>query len=77
VRSRWTALAVAGVLAGLAPGAMMALLPRTLAPRQLATGFGVYYTVYYLGMAVAQPVAGFIRDRSGSPAAPVFFAAGE
>jgi hypothetical protein len=31
--------------------------------------------VYYLGMAVTQPLAGLIRDRSGSPAAPVFFAA--
>ncbi len=29
----------------------------------------------YLGMAVTQPLAGLIRDRSGSPAAPVFFAA--
>jgi len=26
-------------------------------------------------MAVTQPLAGLIRDRSGSPAAPVFFAA--
>src|SRR5262245_60021613 len=70
----WSALA--GLVAGLAPGAMMALLPRVLAPDQLATGFGVYYTVYYLGMAVTQPVAGAIRDRSGSPAAPIFCAAG-
>jgi MFS family permease len=31
--------------------------------------------VYYLGMAVTQPLAGFLRDRSGSPAVPVFFAA--
>jgi MFS family permease len=69
----WSALA--GLLAGLAPGAMMALLPKSLAPRHLATGFGVYYTVYYLGMAVTQPVAGLLRDRSGSPAAPVVFAA--
>ena len=26
-------------------------------------------------MAVAQPVAGFLRDRSGSAAAPIYFAA--
>ncbi len=26
-------------------------------------------------MAVAQPFAGLLRDRSGSPAVPVFFAA--
>src|SRR5262249_7615961 len=70
----WSALA--GLVAGLAPGAMMALLPRTLAPDQLATGFGIYSTVSYLGMAVSQPMAGWIRDRSGSPAAPIFFAAG-
>ncbi len=65
----------AGLVAGLPPGAMMALLPTSLAPAHLATGFGVYYTVYYLGVAVAQPLAGLLRDVSDDPAAPLFFAA--
>jgi hypothetical protein len=35
----------------------------------------VYYTVYYLGVALAQPAAGLVRDLTGSPAAPLIFAA--
>lgn len=63
-----------GFALGLAPGAIMSLLPQALRPEILATGLGYYYTAYYLGMAVAQPLAGFIRDLSGDAATPIFFA---
>jgi MFS family permease len=66
---------LAGSLLGLAPGAIMALLPKVLAPEHLATGLGVLYTIFYLGVAVAQPLAGLTRDLSGSDAMPMFFAA--
>ena len=65
-----------GVLAGAAPGALMSLLPKALPQAALATGFGVYYTVFYLSMAAMPGVAGGLRDRYASPAAPLFFAAG-
>jgi MFS family permease len=65
---------LAGTLLGLAPGAIMALLPEVLDARHVASGFGVSYTIFYLGLAVAQPVAGLSRDLSGSPAMPLFFA---
>jgi predicted MFS family arabinose efflux permease len=64
-----------GIAVGAPPGAVMSLLPGVLRPENLAAGLGVYYTVFYLGMALAQPAAGFVRDRSGSPDAPVLFAA--
>jgi MFS family permease len=64
-----------GLVAGLTPGAMMTLLPQSVAAEHLALGFGVYYTVFYLGMAVAQPAAGLVRDLSGRPDTPVDFAA--
>lgn len=64
-----------GILLGLAPGAIMALLPGALDPKHLATGLGTLYTIFYLGMALAQPAAGITRDLSGSPAMPIFFAA--
>jgi predicted MFS family arabinose efflux permease len=64
-----------GIAVGAPPGAVMSLLPGTLRPENLAAGLGIYYTVFYLGMALAQPAAGFVRDRSGSPQAPVLFAA--
>lgn len=63
-----------GVLAGGPPGAVMALLPKALTPAALTTGLGVYYTVFYLAMTVAPGVAGMLRDRTESPAAPIVFA---
>lgn len=57
------------------PGAIMALLPRTVRPETLATGFGIFYSVYYAVVALAQPLAGLVRDRMGTAASPVVFAA--
>ena len=68
-------LLLAGILVGLAPGAIMALLPEALEEEHLATGLGTLYTVMYLGMALAQPLAGLTRDLSESAAMPIFFGA--
>ncbi len=68
-------LVLAGLAVGAAPGALMALLPRALAPQHVSTGLGVLYSVFYLVTAFAQPLAGLARDLSGSAAMPVFFAA--
>jgi MFS family permease len=68
--------ALIGLVIGGPSGAIMALLPQVLRQENLATGFGVYYTLFYFSMAVGQPIAGFLRDVTGSPAAPIVFAAG-
>ena len=34
---------------------------------------GVYYTWYYVGMAVLPPAAGYVRDATGLFAAPLLF----
>ena len=68
-------LLVSGLVIGLAPGALVALVPKSLHADQLAAGYGVFYAIYYLGMAVMQPVAGLLRDLTGNAAAPIFFAA--
>lgn len=67
---------LAATVLGLAPGPIMALLPEVLRPEHLATGLGIFYTISYLGLALAQPLAGLTRDISGDPAMPIFFAAG-
>ena len=36
---------------------------------------GVFYTWYYVGMALLVPAAGMLRDASGSAGAPLWFAA--
>ena len=66
-------LVAAGALAGAPPGALMALLPRALPAQVLTVGFGVYYAVFYGVMALTQPLAGAVRDATGSPVAPVIF----
>ena len=75
----WPHTALGFVLVGLAvggpPGPLMALLPRALPAERLTATFGVFYTVYYVVMALTQPAAGLVRDRAADPAAPIVFAA--
>src|SRR5215470_4702574 len=68
-------LVVSGVLAGLPPSIMMALLPQAVRPEHLATALGVFYALFYLGMALSQAAAGFLRDVTGDPGMPLLFAA--
>ncbi len=68
-------LLLSGVVVGLAPGALVALVPGSVPPAQLAAALGLFYAAFYLGMAAMQPLAGLLRDITGSPAAPLFFAA--
>jgi MFS family permease len=67
-------LLVTGFIGGLPAGAIMALVPKAVRAGTLATAFGVYYTVFYLVMALAQAAAGAVRDVSGSAAIAVVFA---
>ena len=77
-RAPWPALwlVASGILLGLPPGIMMALLPRAVRPEHLATALGVFYALFYLGMAVSQTVAGYLRDVTGDAAMPLLFASG-
>ncbi len=77
-RAPWPALwlVASGILLGLPPGIMMALLPRAVRPEHLATALGVFYALFYLGMAVSQTIAGALRDITGDPAMPLLFASG-
>ena len=72
----WPALwmVVSGILLGLPPSIMMSLLPRAVAAEHLSTALGVYYGLFYLGMAVSQIVAGLLRDVTGDPGMPLLFA---
>jgi MFS family permease len=68
-------MVVTGILLGLPPSIMMALLPRAVPAEHLATALGVSYGLFYLGMAVSQTLAGLLRDLTGDPAVPLLFAA--
>jgi MFS family permease len=69
------AFCLVGFAIGPPPGPLMALLPRALPPERLTTAFAVFYTLFYVMMALTQPAAGLVRDHFGDPAAPIVFAA--
>jgi predicted MFS family arabinose efflux permease len=64
-----------GLAAGPAGGIIAALPGRVLSPTARHLGLGIFFTLYYVGMALLPGVAGWFRDRSGIDAAPLFFGA--
>jgi MFS family permease len=67
-------IAFVGAIAGLPCAAMLALPTEVLRSQNRAPGMGMFYTWYYVGMALLTPAAGLARDLSGSPGAPLVFA---
>lgn len=76
-RAPWPTLwiMVTAVLLGLPPSIMVALLPSAVRAEHLATALGLFYMLFYLGMAASQTLAGLVRDLTGDPAMPLLFAA--
>ena len=66
--------AAIGIVFGPAGGLIMALPGQVLEKENRAVGMGIFFTVYYLGMGVFPPIAGYARDVTGNPAAPLFLA---
>ena len=69
-------LALFGAVAGPAGGIIAALPGRVLAPHARHLGLGIFFTLYYIGMALLPGVAGGFRDRTGLDSAPLLFGAG-
>ena len=67
-------IAFIGAVTGLPAGAMVALPAEVLRPQNRAPGMGIFFTWYYVGMALLTPVAGLLRDLTGDPGAPIIFA---
>ena len=66
--------AAIGIVFGPAGGLIMALPGQVLKKENRAIGMGIFYTVYYVGMGVFPPIAGYARDVTGNPAAPLILA---
>lgn len=64
---------VFGVGIGGWPGAIMALPGQVLSTEGRSTGLGVFYTIYYVGMAIFPPIAGWLQDSTQSATASVVF----
>jgi MFS family permease len=66
--------ATLGIIFGPAGGLIMALPVQVLSKENRAIGMGIFYTIYYLGMGVFPALAGYFRDVTGNPAAPLILA---
>jgi len=62
-----------GLLFGPPGGLIMKLPADVLDARNRAAGMGIYFACYYAGMAALTPVAGLLRDTTGSASAPLLF----
>jgi branched-subunit amino acid permease len=65
----------AGLISGLPVGVIMALPSLALRPEQRAIGMGLFYLWLYIGHSLLPPLAGWLQDRAGTPAAALWFAA--
>jgi predicted MFS family arabinose efflux permease len=72
--SSFAQIAFIGAVAGLPCAAMLVLPTEVLRPQSRASGMGIFYTWYYVGMTLLTPAAGLARDLSGNPGAPLIFA---
>jgi MFS family permease len=68
-------LSLAFGLLGMAPaGVIMALTGEAMAPERRAFGMGLFFSVYFLVMAPAPAIAGWLYDRSDDPYDAILFA---
>lgn len=65
---------IIGLLLALPAGLIMALPGKSVRPERLAIAMGIYFTCHYAGIGVLSALAGYTRDLTGSPAAPLWFA---
>lgn len=71
----WLALTAFGLLSAPPASLIMAMLGRVLSPESRAFGLGVHYMQFYLAVAAVPPFAGWVRDATGAPSAPLLVAA--
>jgi predicted MFS family arabinose efflux permease len=65
-----------GLAIGPLSGAILSLPARVLEPADRSVGFGLFYTCFYVLMAVGPTAAGRVQDAWGSPSAALVAAAG-
>jgi predicted MFS family arabinose efflux permease len=70
------ALLAIAIVGGIPAGACMALVSRVLGPATRTLGMGVFYAVFYAGMALGPVLAGRAIDVSGDKTAPLLLAVG-
>jgi MFS family permease len=69
-----TLFAVIGLLIAPPAGVIMSLPGEAAPPERRGFAMGLYFACFYAGIAAFTPIAGFARDLSGDPSAPLWFA---
>jgi predicted MFS family arabinose efflux permease len=72
--SSFALIAFIGAVGGFPCGAMLMLPTEVLSSQSRSPGMGIFYTWYYVGMALLTPLAGLVRDFTGNAGAPLTFA---
>jgi len=67
-------LLLGGVIGGLPAGALIALPAEVLSPPQRAPGMGLFYTVFYLGVAAFPALGGYLLRDTQASASPIWLA---
>jgi predicted MFS family arabinose efflux permease len=62
------------IVTSLPAGPIFSLLAPVLSPQNRAVGMGVFFALFYLGMATLPALAGKFRDLTGDAAAPILVA---
>ena len=65
-----------GLFCAAPAGIVMSLTAQSMAPQRRAFGMGVFFSLYFLIMTAAPPVAGWLFDRTGKAFSAIIFAAG-
>ena len=68
-------LLLLGAIFGLPAGLIVAMPARVLRPEQRAVGMGLFYSVFYAGLGVFAPFAGWVRDLTAIDTAPFMVSA--
>jgi MFS family permease len=63
-----------GLIAWAPAGPIVSLPVAHLTAENRAVGMGVFFSYYYLGIGLFPSLAGWIRDTTGAPGAPIMFA---
>ena len=66
-------IVIIGIFRGGCTGSIMALPSEVLRPENRSVGIGVHSTLYYVGMAIVPPIAGYIQDASGGATTALWF----
>ena len=74
VDSWFVMFALFGLIAWTPAGPIVALPVAHLTSENRGIGMGVFFSYYYLGIGLFPTLAGWIRDTTGSPGAPITFA---